>query len=157
MENNYDFICYFDGACEPTNPSGNMGIGAIIINATTGEVVKELSHYIGSKADNSNNVAEYQAFGWTITQLLSIAPEKSKILIHGDSKLVIEQMNGKWGIKSGFYKQFADKAKGVLFELKKKCDVSIVWIPREKNQKADELSKKCMIENGCEFRIQKNG
>lgn len=150
---NYDYICYFDGACEPRNPGGNMGIGAIILDKEK-NIISKLSRYIRTTPNNSNNVAEYQGFGWVITELNRLIPKGATILIHGDSKLVIEQMNGNWQIKKGFYVQFAHRSKVILEELKSKCKVEIRWIPRAQNELADELSKSPMIENGCEFRIQ---
>lgn len=152
---NYDFICFFDGACEPKNPGGAMGIGAAILDRELNRI-RVLSHFVKARPQNSNNVAEYQAFGWTVTQLLELMPNEATILIQGDSKLVVEQMNGNWNIKQGAYVQFAHKAKGVLNQLKEKCFVKIEWIPRAQNDMADELSKKPMIDNNIEFKIQPN-
>lgn len=149
----YDYTCFIDGACEPKNPGGNMGIGAIILDAD-GNTVKTLSHFVKAKPENSNNVAEYQAFGWLVTELNRIMPPGATILIQGDSKLVIEQMNGKWRIKEGHYVQFAHRAKKILNELQAKCKVTIMWIPREENNIADELSETPMIQNNVTFRIQ---
>jgi len=44
----------FDGACEPFNPGGHMGLGWVI----GGE---PQSKYVSSSGGNSNNVAEYLA------------------------------------------------------------------------------------------------
>jgi ribonuclease HI len=111
---------------------------------------------VPARGDNSNNVAEYQAFGWTITKLLEIIPAKSTIAIFGDSKLVVCQMRGEWKMKQGAYLTHARKAKEMLKRLCEKCDIFLQWIPREQNGIADELSKRCMIKNNVEFRIQPN-
>ena len=150
---NFDYECYFDGACEPKNPGGNMGIGAIILDHE-GNKIKELSHFVKANTDNSNNVAEYQAFGWTVTELLRLIPSGSKILIQGDSKLVVCQMNGEWQIKKGAYVPHALRARIVFRELQKKCITTLIWIPREQNEIGDELSKRCMIKSNVEFKIQ---
>ncbi len=67
-----------------------------------------------------------------------------KINIFGDSMLVVNQMNGEWQIKHGAYRDYALKAKPLLFELKKNNTVSISWIPREHNEKADYQSMKAI-------------
>lgn len=151
----YDYTCYFDGACEPKNPGGAMGIGAVILDKENNRI-SQLSHYVRAKPENSNNVAEYQGFGWLVTKLNEIIPEGSNVLIMGDSKLVVEQMNGNWNIKAGAYVQFAHKARPILEKLKEKCFVKVQWIPRENNSIADDLSKSPMIANNVEFKIQPN-
>lgn len=132
-----------------------MGIGAIIFDKDGTEVVK-LSHFVRAKPENSNNVAEYQGFGWIVTKLSEIMKCGETAKIHGDSKLVIEQMNGKWAMKKGFYIQYAQKAKVILAELKKRCLIELQWIPRAENDVCDSLSKNPMIAQGVEFRIQPN-
>ena len=100
-----------------------------------------------------NNLAEYQALGWTVKELNRLIPSGT-IIIHGDSKLVIEQMNGNWQMKSGAYMETAIRAREVLNELKKKCTVTLKWIPRGENSRADELSTAPMIKAGVKFKIQ---
>jgi ribonuclease HI len=67
-----------------------------------------------------------------------------KIEIFGDSMLVVNQMNGSWQIKQGAYREYALKAKPLLSELKRNNHVSITWIPREQNEKADYQSMKAI-------------
>lgn len=150
----YDYICYFDGACEPKNPGGNMGIGAIILDGNR-RVIKELSFFVPARPENSNNVAEYQGFGWVVSRLSEIMLDGQNAIIHGDSKLVIEQMAGRWGIKQGQYVQHAVKAKTILTALKDRCAISLQWIPRDQNDICDRLSKSPMIEKGVEFKLQR--
>ncbi len=142
--------CYFDGACEPRNPGGNMGIGAIVIKED--EVLFEHSEYIVAHPSNSNNVAEYMGLNKILDWLLENNLNEHTILVYGDSKLAIEQVSGRWRIKQGRYVKYAHEAR----EKKGKfSNIMFNWIPREKNSIADDLSKKGMIKNGCEFRIQK--
>src|SRR6185503_7319891 len=144
-----DYTCYFDGACEPKNPGGNMGIGAIIFDKDGNEVVK-LSHYVKAHPNNSNNVAEYQGFGWIITKLSEIMQDGESAKIHGDSKLVIEQMKGNWQMKKGFYIQFATRAREITQNLSKRCQIELKWIPRAENEVCDSLSKAPMIANNVQ-------
>jgi len=132
------YKCYFDGACEPQNPGGAMGIGY---------TVNDFKDYDFKAPDpeNTNNVAEYLAFCKILQHLEG--EKKCKINILGDSMLVINQMNGLWKIKKGKYKEIALEAKILLNKLKKDNNIILKWIPRERNVIADELSLKA-IYNG---------
>lgn len=154
----------FDGCCEPTNPHGNMGMGAIIYFDNFTEF--EFSEFIPAKKGNSNNVAEYIAFTATINYFTEWhtehgLPVNCRIDIRGDSKMVVNQMNGLWKIKFGFYAEYAIKAKEIWMNLRNVCKeknipLTLQWIPREMNDVADKLSKAHLIQNGVEFRIQPN-
>ena len=154
MKKDY-YVAYVDGMCEPVNPSGNMGIGAFILNPNRERIFTH-SDYIPSKQLNgqtSNNIAEYLAVIAVMEFLLNMELHNEKIIICGDSKLSIMQMRGEWKANKGGYIPYYEKAK----ELKKNFkNIRFEWIPREKNSIADELSKCEAIKNGCEFRIQKH-
>lgn len=145
---------YFDGCCEPKNPGGNMGFGAVIF--CDGAKCLELSQWAKEDPKNSNNVAEYQSFGWVVKKILEFAKEGDEIKVFGDSKLVVNQMNGEWKIKEGLYSKYALKAKEIVKEIRSKCLLVIEWIPREKNGLADALSKTPMLKSGIKFKLQKD-
>lgn len=145
------------------NPGGNMGIGALIIANATGEVINEHSSYVPKHRDNSNNVAEYMGFIWLMEELTKLIEtlRKSddsyapKVVIYGDSRLVVMQMLGEWKIKQGRYVKYANDAWAKLANLKGLCqNIHIDWIPRDKNDRADELSKGQLKKNNVQFRIQ---
>jgi ribonuclease HI len=147
------YICYFDGACEPTNPGGNMGIGAVILLGD--KVIYEHSEYIPSSKMNgktSNNIAEYMGLLAIFGYMYRNGLNQNQIDVYGDSKLVVCQMNREWKMNKGAYIPYAQRA---LKALEFFPDIAFAWIPREKNGLADDLSKKGMIQNNCEFRIQK--
>jgi ribonuclease HI len=133
------YKCYFDGACEPTNPGGKIGSGIYI---TDGEKEFATNTFIPAHPKNTNNIAEYMAF----IMVLDYMKNKTdcKIEIFGDSMLVVNQMNGSWRLKKGAYMEYALKAAPLLAELKKKNTVTITWIPREQNDKADYQSMKAI-------------
>jgi len=158
IEKTFHYSCYFDGACEPVNPCGNMGIGAYVVSKLTGEELFSHSGYFPSNEDNSNNVAEYLALIKILEFLIGKnlhREKKNNIVIYGDSMLVIKQMRGRWGIKAGRYVPHAEKALGLLSKFKSRPYFD--WIPRDKNTIADDLSKAEMIANKCDFMIQPNG
>lgn len=151
---NSTIVGYFDGACEPKNPGGNMGIGACLKIA--GVEVFSHSSFVKAKKDNSNNVAEYMAFETLLDWLQSNDVQQTKIHICGDSKLVIEQMQGHWQIKFGFYVPYALRCKEKMKGLRENNKLSFVlqWIPRTQNSYADELSKSELINHNVQFKIQ---
>lgn len=131
-----------------------MGIGALILAPETKERLLEYSKYIPAKEyqyATSNNVAEYlgviEIFEYFIAKNLT----QKNIICYGDSKLVINQMRGEWKCNGGIYSKYFYMAKTLLLNFR---NIQFIWIPREQNFLCDELSKKGMIANGCEFRIQ---
>ena len=131
--------CYFDGSCDP-NPGGEMG-WAWIVDGTSKD-----QGDVPESSRNSNNVAEYMAAYFLLAEicrLLEIKAISGHIIIHGDSKLVINQMSGMWRIKGGLYKPWAEKSEALLAKIWQEHSVKITfkWIRRDKNTEADALSK----------------
>jgi len=150
----YDYICFWDGATEPMNPGGACGIGSIIFDGN-GKREFEYSHYIPMNKRNSNNVAEYLGFIRLLEWFIENKIFAKSISLFGDSNLVVQQMNGRWKMRGGLYKSFALKAKELLKEVKKNNNhIVISWIGRDYNSLADELSKRELIKNKIEFRLQ---
>jgi len=84
--------------------------------------------------------------------LEALADIPGTAVIHGDSKLVINQLGGKWKSHGGLYVPYMQKAKELLKPLKAR--VKLQWIPREKNEMCDGLSKDVLRNRGVEFKIQ---
>ena len=124
-----------DGSCEP-NPSGHAGYGAYITQANT--CVKEITGSLDKSPSNSNNVAEYRALIEALNWLIDNGFNDVNIEIRSDSKLLVNQMNGKWGINSGLYFDLAIRSKLIVNEFPK---LKFTWIPREQNNIADKLSR----------------
>ena len=123
---------YTDGGSRG-NP-GPSAIGVVVL--ADGEVVHEISRAIGV---TTNNVAEYQA---VIDSLKWIAqldePDRPKeINWFLDSKLVVEQLSGRWKIKDEKMRQLATDIWQRLARLELKS--SFNHVPREKNRSADAL------------------
>jgi probable phosphoglycerate mutase len=117
------------------NP-GPSGYGAVVFDAVSGQVVAERFDYIGI---DTNNVAEYRGL---IAGLLA-AKElgATDVVIRMDSKLVIEQMSGRWQIKQATMRQLAREASALLAEFPTS---TLEWIPREANKHADHLANRAM-------------
>lgn len=125
---------YCDGGSRG-NP-GVAGSGAVVYGPD-GDTLAEIAYVVGKKA--SNNVAEYHG----LLRGLEAARElgASAVDVHMDSKLVVEQMTGRWKIKHPDMQQLARQARALASEFEQ---VTYTWVPRAKNKKADELSNVAM-------------
>jgi len=117
------------------NP-GPAGYGAVVREAGTGETLVERAEAIGVA---TNNVAEYSGL---IAGLQAAADLGAvDVEVRMDSKLVVEQMSGRWQIKHPGLRPLAAKAA----DLVRRFDtVRFTWIPRERNKRADALANMAM-------------
>ncbi|MDH2393177.1 reverse transcriptase-like protein, partial [Streptomyces sp. HNM0663] len=117
------------------NP-GPAGYGAVVRDAATGETLAERAEYIGVA---TNNVAEYKGLIAGLTAARELAADAT-VRVRMDSKLVVEQMSGRWKIKHPDMKPLAAEAARIL----PASQVTYEWIPREKNKHADRLANEAM-------------
>ncbi|MFD4876423.1 bifunctional RNase H/acid phosphatase [Streptomyces sp. NPDC058420] len=129
-----EFIVEADGGSRG-NP-GPAGYGSVVIDATTGETLAEAAEYIGVA---TNNVAEYRGLVAGLRTAHALDPAAS-IHVRMDSKLVVEQMSGRWKIKHPDMKPLAAEASAIF----PPDQVTYEWIPREKNKHADRLANEAM-------------
>ncbi|KNB52890.1 bifunctional RNase H/acid phosphatase [Streptomyces caatingaensis] len=128
------FVVEADGGSRG-NP-GPAGYGAVVLDAATGETLAEAAEYIGTA---TNNVAEYRGLIAGLEAARAIDPD-AEIQVRMDSKLVVEQMTGRWKIKHPDMKPLAARAQTVFPAGR----VAYRWIPREKNKHADRLANEAM-------------
>jgi len=115
------------------NP-GPAGYGAVV--SEDGTVIAELFEAIGVA---SNNVAEYRGLIAGLTKVHELDPEAA-VTVAMDSKLVVEQMSGRWQIKHPDMRELARQAR----EAHDISKVQFKWIPREENSHADRLANKAL-------------
>ncbi|MFE7628452.1 bifunctional RNase H/acid phosphatase [Streptomyces sp. NPDC057509] len=134
------FVVEADGGSRG-NP-GPAGYGAVVIDPETGETLAEAAEYIGVA---TNNVAEYKGLIAGLRAVKALLPDGpgeagARVHVRMDSKLVVEQMSGRWKIKHPDMKPLAAEAASVLpgFAL------TYEWIPRERNKHADRLANEAM-------------
>jgi ribonuclease H / adenosylcobalamin/alpha-ribazole phosphatase len=111
------------------NP-GQAAYGALLRDADTGDVIAESAARIGIA---SNNVAEYSALIAGLELAAEHAPGAS-LEVRMDSKLVIEQMAGRWKVKHPDMRPLALRARPLA-----PPDTVWTWVPREQNLLADAL------------------
>lgn len=134
------FVVEADGGSRG-NP-GPAGYGAVVIDPVTGETLAEAAEYIGVA---TNNVAEYKGLIAGLKAAKALVPDASadgalQVRVRMDSKLVVEQMSGRWKIKHPDMKPLAAEAARIL----PASAVTYEWIPREKNKHADRLANEAM-------------
>ncbi|GGX10026.1 bifunctional RNase H/acid phosphatase [Streptomyces chartreusis] len=129
-----EFIVEADGGSRG-NP-GPAGYGSVVIDATTGQTLAEAAEYIGVA---TNNVAEYRGLVAGLRAAHELDPTAT-VHVRMDSKLVIEQMSGRWKIKHPDMKPLAFEASKVF----PAPQVTYEWIPREQNKHADRLANEAM-------------
>ena len=117
------------------NP-GMSGAGAVVIDAATGNILREISEAVGIA---TNNVAEYSALIFALEAAFEIDPA-AEIVVRMDSKLVVEQMSGRWKIKHPDMLSLGARVQQLI----KGKSAEFVWIPREQNVLADALANKAM-------------
>jgi probable phosphoglycerate mutase len=117
------------------NP-GPAGYGAVVREANTGEVLAERAEALGVA---TNNVAEYSGL---IAGLQAAADLGAvHVEVRMDSKLVVEQMCGRWQIKHPGLRPLAARAAALVRRFE---SVTFDWIPRARNAHADRLANEAM-------------
>jgi probable phosphoglycerate mutase len=118
------------------NP-GVAGWGALVRDAASGTVLWEGAAPLGTA---SNNVAEYSGLIAGLGAALRLDPA-ADVEVRMDSKLVVEQMAGRWKIKHADMRRLALQARDVAAQLSATGgSVSFTWVPREQNKAAEALS-----------------
>ena len=112
------------------NP-GPAAYGALVRDGVTGHVLAESAAEIGVA---TNNVAEYRGLIAGLRAARALDPE-AIVEVYLDSKLLVEQMMGRWKIKHENMRTLALEAREVF----PASQVSYQWIPREENRDADRL------------------
>ncbi|NKY88552.1 bifunctional RNase H/acid phosphatase [Nocardia veterana] len=117
------------------NP-GPAGYGAVIWDADHATILAERREYLGV---TTNNVAEYRGL---IAGLAAAAELGARIVeVRMDSKLVVEQMSGRWKVKHAAMIPLAERARQLVAGFDR---VGFQWIPRERNAHADRLANEAM-------------
>ncbi|WP_438352897.1 reverse transcriptase-like protein [Microbacterium sp. CJ88] len=118
---------------------GNPGVaagGAVVIDAASGAVLDEVGVYVGVA---SNNVAEYSGLIAGLEAAWRRHPDAA-VLVRMDSKLVVEQMTGRWKVRHPDMRVLADRAHAVIAGR----PVSFEWVPRAQNARADAAANAAM-------------
>ena len=117
------------------NP-GPAGYGAVV-RSDTGEILAER---LGRLGITTNNVAEYTGLIEGLRAAADLGADEVEVRM--DSKLVVEQMSGRWQIKHPGLRPLAEQAGKLAGGFRV---VRYSWIPRERNKHADRLANAAMV------------
>jgi probable phosphoglycerate mutase len=129
------FIVEADGGSRG-NP-GPAGYGALVRDADTGRLLAERAASVGRA---TNNVAEYGGLVAGLQAALGL-DASAEVEVRMDSKLVVEQMSGRWKVKHPDMQQLALQAQKLARQL---GAVRYTWVPRAQNGAADALANSAM-------------
>lgn len=110
------------------NP-GPAAYGAVVRDGETERVLAEVADAIGIA---TNNVAEYRGLLAGLERALEIDPA-AQIEARLDSKLIVEQMSGRWAIRNAALRELALTARRLA------PGATYTWVPRDRNRAADRL------------------
>ncbi|MFC8530689.1 bifunctional RNase H/acid phosphatase [Nocardia sp. NPDC057227] len=117
------------------NP-GPAGYGAVVFDAERAEVLAERRASIGVA---TNNVAEYRGLIAGLEAAVELGADRVEVRM--DSKLVVEQLSGRWKVKHASMIPLAEEARGLIAKFDA---VTFTWIPRAENSHADRLANEAM-------------
>lgn len=118
---------------------GNPGVaagGAVVIDPQTGAILAEVGVYMGIA---TNNVAEYAGMIAGVEAAFDIDPDSS-LTVRMDSRLVVEQMSGRWRISHPDMQAQSRRAHALIAGR----DVVFEWVPRLENARADAAANAAM-------------
>ena len=123
---------YCDGASRGNPGPASYGVH---IEDESGGTIADLGEGLGHQ---TNNYAEYQGVIAALRFLTST--EHRLITIRLDSKLVVEQLSGRWKVKSPEMRELVFEASQLLGAF----DATLQWIPREQNSIADAMANQAL-------------
>lgn len=127
-------LAWTDGSIE-----GGHAVGGWVLRKSDGRVVAKGTIDLGSE-DVTNNRAEYAAVVDLLDRVLSLNLDLTQdLIIHSDSKLLVEQVNDKYKCRNAALKKYRDR---IWEQLELYAgNVEFKWVPREQNQEADAISR----------------
>jgi broad specificity phosphatase PhoE/ribonuclease HI len=117
------------------NP-GPAGYGSVVWTADRSTVLAESKQAIGRA---TNNVAEYRGLIAGLEEAARLGA--TEVAVSMDSKLVVEQMCGRWKVKHPVLAPLHARARELAAQFDR---VGYAWIPRERNSHADRLANEAM-------------
>lgn len=132
----------FDGGSRG-NP-GPAGTGTVI-RAQDGTVIRTIGHFLGRA---TNNVAEYRALITGLREAKMLGAER--VMVRGDSELIIKQMRGEYRVKNPDLKKLYDEAQAIVREFGR---VDFDHNLRHHNALADKLANLAMDKRSSVFDV----
>lgn len=130
---------YFDGGYELS--SGNAGLGCVIYYKQNGKSYRRRTN---AKLDelSSNNEAEYAALYFCLQELEELEVRRQLISFVGDSRIVINRMEGEWPVMEDKLGAWVQRIKEKVKELGLQEEYQLT--PRKENAEADKLATQAL-------------
>ena len=107
-----------------------MGAGAVVQTERDRKVLRQ------AFGPGTNNQAEYHGLILGLRHALGM--EADTVTVHGDSQLVLRQLEGRYAVKAAGLRALHDEANLLLARFSR---VKLEWVPREENAEADAASR----------------
>ena len=130
------------------NP-GPAGYGSVVWTADRSTVLAESKQAIGHA---TNNVAEYRGLIAGLEEAAKL--NAAEVAVAMDSKLVVEQMSGRWKVKHPDLAELNAQARALASQFE---SVTYTWIPRAENSHADRLANEAMDAAAAAEEQEQNG
>jgi ribonuclease H / adenosylcobalamin/alpha-ribazole phosphatase len=117
------------------NP-GPAGYGAVVLTEDRSGVIAETKQAIGRA---TNNVAEYRGLIAGLDDAVKLGATEAEVFM--DSKLVVEQMSGRWKVKHPDLIELHAQARTLASRFDR---IGYTWVPRARNSHADRLANEAM-------------
>lgn len=117
------------------NP-GPAGYGAVVWSDDRKTLLAEAKSAIGRA---TNNVAEYRGLIAGLEEAVGVGATEVEVCL--DSKLLVEQMAGRWRVKHPDLAPLHQQAKDIARKFDR---ITYKWIPRAENSHADRLANEAM-------------
>jgi ribonuclease HI len=122
---------HFDGGGQSPGPV----TAACIVELSDGSVVQAVRCF----DQGTHNTAEWHAL--ILGLRLALKHGERQVVVKGDSRLVVNQVNGEWKTKNPALQSLRTQAEELLAQFE---SWSVKWIPRKENRRADELGRGVM-------------
>ena len=132
-------VIFTDGGSRG-NP-GPSGAGGIIRHPD-GTIVAKISQFLGHQ---TNNYAEYKALYLTLCEAIKLNILDVDVCL--DSKLIVEQLNGKWKVKAPGIIPLYNETKDIVSKFK---HITFSHVYRKYNTEADALANQAMDHAGSQ-------
>jgi len=126
---------YFDGG----NAKG-IATWAVLVKDNE-KVIAKLTGLVDARLPQTNNVAEWTALYMAVVYASAQAQNVYQFVIHGDSELVIKQINGEYAVSHPNLQSIFQRTQDILLGLNITHNISFKWIPREENSEVDALGR----------------
>lgn len=145
------YLLHFDGGSRMIGGSSRAGCG-FALYSSKGVLLER--HWHALPNGSTCNEAEYKGLLLGLNRCKHLG--LCDIAVRGDSKLVINQVFGRWKAKAPNLRPYVAQAKRIVASM---GNISAKWVPRRENAEADRLANRAMDErcSGADILVRVNG